>query len=142
VFISYSHRDSRWLHDLQKHLKPCLRNGLIRAWSDEQIIAGSKWFEEIKIALALTKVAVLLVTADFLASDFIDQHELTPLLKEAEQGGVRILWIPVKACAYKETPLKNYQSMISPDKPLAEMRAERDKAWVKICEEIKKAIMR
>ena len=99
------------------------------------------WFEhEIQVALAMAKVAVLLVTADFLASDFIDQHELAPLLKTAEKGGVRILWIPVKACSYKETALKDFQSMISPEKPLAEMKAERNRAWVKICEGIKEAM--
>jgi hypothetical protein len=60
------------------------------------------------------------------------------LLKEAEKGGVRILWVLVRACSYQETPLKHYQAVISLDKPLAEMRAERDRAWVRICEEIKK----
>jgi hypothetical protein len=44
-----------------------------------------------------------------------------------------------RACSYKETPLKDYQAVIPPDKPLAEMKAERDKAWVRVCEEIKKA---
>jgi len=140
VFICYSHKDKRWLNDLQTHLKPCVRNGSVKAWSDKQIVPGSKWFPEIKAALAFTKVAVLLVTPNFLASDFIHEHELGPLLKEAEKGKVSILWIPVRACAYKETPLKDYQAVIDPEKPLANMKAERDKAWVKICEEIKKAV--
>ena len=139
VFICYSHKDKRWLDDLQTHLKPHVRNGSITAWSDKQIVPGSKWFSEIKVALASTKVAVLLVTPNFLASDFIHEHELTPLLKEAEKGDVRIIWIPVRACSYKETALKDYQVAIDPDKPLANMKAERDKAWVGICEEIKRA---
>jgi len=81
----------------------------------------------------------MLVTPNFLASDFIHEEELCPLLKDAENGGVKILWIPVRASSYNETPLGKYQAVISPDKPLAEMKAERDKSWVKICEEIKKA---
>jgi hypothetical protein len=141
VFIGYSHKDDkRWLKDLQTHLKPCIRNGSVTAWSDKQIAPGSKWFPEIKAALASTKVAVLLVTPNFLASDFIHEHELTPLLKEAEKGDVRIIWISVRACAYKETPLKDYQAANDLDKPLASMKADRDKAWVRICEEIKKAV--
>lgn len=78
-----------------------------------------------------------MVSPAFLASDFIHEQEFGPLLKEAEQRGVRILWIPVRASSYKETWLTNYQAVISPNKPLAEMKTERDKAWVKICEEIK-----
>jgi hypothetical protein len=140
VFICYSHKDKRWLNDLQTHLKPYVRNGSMRAWSDKQIAPGSKWLPEIKAALASTKVAVHLVTPDFLASDFIHEHELTPLLKEAEKTKVSIIWIPVRACAYKETLLKDYQAVIDPEKPLANMKAERDKAWVKIGEEIKKAV--
>lgn len=140
LFISYCHKDAKFLKELLLHLKPLERAGLIAKWSDEEIAPGSKWFEEIKAALATTKVAVMMVSPGFLASDFIHEHELGPLLKEAEQGGVRILWIPVRASVYKETPLKNYQAVISPDKSIAEMKAERDKAWVKICEEIKKAL--
>ena len=58
---------------------------------------------------------------------------------EAEAGGVKILWILVRACSYQHTALKNYQSVIPLDKPLAEMKAERDPAWVAICGQIEKA---
>jgi hypothetical protein len=140
VFICYSHKDEKWLKDLQTHLKPYVRNGSVTAWSDKKIVPGSKWFSEIKTALASAKVGVLLVTKDFLASDFIHKHELKPLLKKAEKGKVKIIWIPVRACAYKETPLKDYQAAVNPDKPLANMKkSDRDDAWVKICEKIKKA---
>jgi hypothetical protein len=141
VFISYSHADKKFLDELQTHLKPLIRKKRISIWSDEQIEPGAKWFEDIKLALATTKVAVLLVTKDFLASDFIHEHELGPLLKEAEQGRVKIRWVLVRACTYSETPLKDYQTLIPPDKPLAKMtKAERDGAWVKICEAIKAAL--
>jgi len=63
-------------------------------------------------------MAILLVSPDFLASDFIHEHELGPLLKEAEQGGVKILWVPVRESAYKQTPLKKYQAVVDADKPV------------------------
>jgi hypothetical protein len=107
----------------------------------ETLAAGSEWFKEIQSALANSKVAVLLVTAHFLTSDFIHKEELGPLLKAAEKGGVRILWVPVRASSYKKTALKDYQAVLDPDKPLSNMKGpERDQAWVRICERIEKAV--
>jgi len=140
VFISYSHRDQRFLNDLRVHLKPLERIAVLDAWSDKQIAPGSEWREAISLALRRAKVAVLLVTPSFLASDFIHDHELTPLLKEAGNGNTRILWIPLRACSYKSTALSKYQALIPPDRPLAEMKANRDKAWVRTCDEIMKAL--
>jgi hypothetical protein len=91
--------------------------------------------------LANSKVTVLLVTPNFLASDFIHEHELGPLLQKAKQGEVKILWVPVRDSAYKQTALKNYQAVIDPGTPLAKMtEADRDSAWVTICEKIEKAV--
>jgi tetratricopeptide (TPR) repeat protein len=141
VFISYSHRDKKFMEELQTHLKPYLRSGAITPWSDKQIAPGLQWFAEIQGRLNKAGVAVLLVSPDFLASDFIHEHELGPLLKEAKAGGVRILWVPLRPSAYKETPLKDYQAVSAPDEPLAQMnKAHRDEAWVKICQEIKRAV--
>ena len=142
VFISYSHRDKKWRDDLAVHLRPYLRGGSIVAWSDQQIGSGSQWLKEIQSALANSKVAVLLVSPDFIASDFIHERELGPLLKEAEGGGITILWVPIYPSAYKETALKKYQAVLDPNKSLGSLRskAERHQAWVNICEEIKKAV--
>ncbi|MBV8176188.1 MAG: toll/interleukin-1 receptor domain-containing protein, partial [Verrucomicrobia bacterium] len=141
VFISYSHKDRDFLEDLETSLKPYLRHGSVKSWSDERITPGSKWLPQITSALINTKVAVLLVSPDFIASDFIYEQELGPLLKAAEQGGVKILWVPVRASGYKKTGLKDIQAVLDPAQPLANMtNAERDQAWVKICEEIEKAV--
>jgi internalin A len=141
VFVSYSHRDQKLMEDFLMHLKPYLRSGSVTSWSDQQIASGMQWFEEIQAALAKTRVAVMLVSPGFLASDFIHEHELGPLLKEAKAGGVKILWVPLRASAYQETPLKDYQAAAPPDKPLAQMsKAARDEAWVRICKEIKNAV--
>jgi internalin A len=141
VFISYSHRDKRLMEELLTHLKPLLRSGSVKAWSDKQITAGSKWYDEIRGALNETSVAVLLVSPDFLASDFIHEHELGPILKEAKDGGVKVLWVPIHASAYEETPLKDYQAVSPPDQPLGALgKADRNAAWVRVCKEIKKAV--
>ncbi|MGD9721777.1 MAG: TIR domain-containing protein [Pirellulales bacterium] len=141
VFVSYSHKDERWLERLIIHLRPYLRNGSITYWSDKQIEPGAKWMPEIVAALRAARVAVLLVTPDFLNSDFINQHELAPLLTRAEKGGVVIIWVPVRACAYDKCPIANYQSAFDPSRPLAKLRpAMRDEAWVSVCKSIEAAV--
>jgi len=129
IFISYSHKDERWRDELETHLKPYLRDGSIISWSDKQITPGSEWFREIQSALTNSKVAVLLVSPDFIASHFIHEHELGPLLEEAEQGGVKILWVPVYDSPYKQTALKRYQAVLDASKPLGGMtKAKRARA--------------
>ena len=140
VFISYSHQDRKWMETLSKNLKPLLREGSVNVWSDQQIKPGSQWYDEIQQALARTRVAVFLVTANFLASDFIWDKELKPLLGEADKGNVTALWIPVRASLVEATPLVKYQAIGDPAKPLASMTAERDQAWVNICRAIRDAL--
>ena len=141
VFISYSREDEKHMIELLKHLKPLQRSGAVTAWSDQQIAAGAQWLQEIKTALSKTSVAVLLVSPDFLASDFINDQELGPLLQEAKAGGVRILWVPLRPSSYEESGLKDLQAVSPPEEPLAQMsKADRDAAWVRICKEIKRAV--
>jgi internalin A len=141
VFISYSYLDKKLHAELLLHLAPYVRSGSVTAWSDKQIAPGSKWFTEIQDALKKARVAVLLVSPGFLASGFINDQELGPLLKEAKAGGVRILWVPLRPSSYEETGLKDLQAVSPPDEPLAQMnRADRDAAWVRICKEIKRAV--
>jgi hypothetical protein len=96
---------------------------------------------EIQDTLKKTRIAVLLVSPGFLASGFINDQELGPLLKEAKAGGVRILWVPLRASSYEETGLKDLQAVSPPEEPLAQMsKAARDAVWVRICKEIKRAL--
>jgi len=141
VFISYSHKDKVWLDKLQTMLKPMIRNQKNSVWDDTKIQAGAKWKEEIEQALARARVAVLMVSPDFLASDFIADHELPPLLDAALKEGVKIIWIPTSYCLYDETEIGKYQAVHNPNQPLDTLdSADLNKALVKICKTIKTAV--
>src|SRR5271170_5638040 len=99
VFVSYSHADEVWLKRLQIHLKPLHRQGLVDLWDDTRIAPGQKWKFEIESAINSAAVAILLVSADFLASDFIDKDELPPLLAAAEDKGTMILPLIIGPCS-------------------------------------------
>ncbi|MDS4031745.1 MAG: SUMF1/EgtB/PvdO family nonheme iron enzyme [Candidatus Contendobacter sp.] len=137
VFISYSHKDSKWLERLQIHLTPLQRGGAIKPWADTAIKPGQLWKEEIEKALARAKVAVLLVSPDFLASRFIHENELPPLLEANKKEGLTILWVPVEPCHYAPTVIAQYQAAHDPARPLSDMsRAKRNKALVEIVKNI------
>src|SRR5579872_2029213 len=140
IFISYSHQDKIWLGRLRKFLKPLERERKLSIWDDTQIRAGTEWKKEIENALAVAKVAILLVSADFLASDFIDQHELPPILEAAKREGLIILWIALHASLYHETAIEHYHAANDPSKPLAALlKKDWENELVKICTQIKQA---
>lgn len=137
VFISYSHKDKRWLDTLQTFLRPHTRKQVIDVWADTRIKGGDIWREEISKALARAKVAVLLVTSNFVASDFIQDEELPSLLDAAQNEGLKILWIAVSPSGYDETPIAKYQALNTPSKPLSALKgANRENELVRICKEI------
>jgi hypothetical protein len=139
VFISYSHEDKDWLKRITNMLSPLGQMGTITIWHDTMIAAGAEWRKEIEDALGSARVAVLLVTPDFLASDFVVNVEL-PLLETANKEGLTILWIAVKDSLYDETAIAKYQAANNPAKPLEELLdRELNKELRKICKKIKEA---
>ncbi len=141
VFVSYSHQDQAWLKRLQVHLKPLEREGKIECWDDTKIKPGSPWKEEIRKALASAKVAVLLVSADFLASDFIAIDELPSLLAAAKDDQAIILPVIVGPSRFKKTPLAQFQAVNPPGKPLLELsKSEQEKILVHVADVIEDAL--
>jgi hypothetical protein len=122
-------------------IRPLVRSHGLRLWDDSQIQPGDKWREEIETALAAAKVALLLVSSDFLASEFVTNSELPQLLAAAEEEGLRILWVPLRPSLVRVTPIDAYQALLDPGRPLARMDpVEQDEALVKIALAIEKAL--
>jgi hypothetical protein len=121
IFFSYSHKDKDWLVQIKTMLAPLIRSGQLPCWDDTQIPTGAHWMNEIKTALAQTKVAVLLVSDDFLNSDFIAQHELPVLLEAAERKELTLFPVAISPCLYDLSDLKEIQSTPDIATPLSSM---------------------
>lgn len=122
IFISYSRRDFEYLHRLQVHLAPLKRMGVVTAWDDTNIVAGEKWKKNITEELDQARAAILLISADFLASNFIIDAELPTLLRKAEIEGTRIFPVILKPCRFeRDSILREFQSVNSPGDPVSGM---------------------
>src|SRR5262245_33064610 len=102
VFISYSHKDEKEKNRLLAHLGVLQRVDLIGLWSDDRISAGADWKQEISQAMAQAKVAILLISTNFLTSDFILDEEVPTLLQRRKSEGLTIFPVIAKACAWQE----------------------------------------
>lgn len=138
VFISYCHRDRRWLERLKVHLIPLADDFDTDIWEDTQIKAGLKWREEIERAIDRANVAVLIISADFLASRFIRDNELPPLLKAADEDGALILPIIAGPSLFtKNSNLSLFQAINSPDDALLSMsEGKQEEAFLRLAERI------
>lgn len=138
IFVSYSHADGDWLKRLQVHLKPLERAGSIEWWDDTKILPGMVWRDEIEKALAAAQIGVLLVSADFVASDFIANHELPNLLAAAQNRGLTILSLIVGPSRFKRMPeLSRFQAVNDPDRPLIGLsKAEQEVDLLKLANRI------
>lgn len=144
VFVSYSHSDRYFLDRLLMHLKPLEREGLIDLWVDTRLRAGDRWKKEIEKALRRATVAVLLVSADSLASDFITDNELPPLLRSAEERGTRIIPLVVRPCRFaRDKNLRHFQALNDPRDALVLLpEGKQELYYDQVAEEVEKFLQR
>jgi len=141
VFVSYAHKDRKWADELATFLAPWIRDKRVNLWDDSRITPGDNWLPEIEKAIDEATVAVLLITKDFLASDFIVRRELPLLLERARKKQIRLIWIAVGHSGVKATELSTFQAVNDPGRPLETLsRAQCNKEMVRIAESITNAV--
>jgi internalin A len=127
----------RLFNEFKTMMDPAIQKGIVDMWDDTQITTGARWKQEIEKALASTKVAVLLVNQNFLASRFITKNELPQLLLAAEKDGLRVFWIYLSSCLYKQTDIANYQAAHDLKRPLNQMsKQKRQEILSQICDHL------
>jgi hypothetical protein len=104
LFVSYSHKDRRYQERLVTQLRVLEKAGKhrLRVWSDQQISPGGDWQEAIDTALTSAASAVLLVSANFLTSNFILQREIPAILKRHQEAGLRVFPVIATPCAWRK----------------------------------------
>ena len=141
IFYSYSHRDERLRGNLDKHLSSLMRQGLITAWYDRNINAGTEWKHEIDTHLNTAQIILLLVSPDFIASDYCYSIEMTRALERYDAKEAHVIPIILRPTDWKDTPLGKLQALPTDGKPITSRSwHSRDEAFFDVEIGIKKVV--
>lgn len=139
LFYSYSHKDETLRNELETHLKLLQRQGLIDAWHDRRIEAGDEWARSIDEELERADIILLLVSADFIASDYCYEKEMEHALKLEREGRARVIPIIVRDVNWRKAPFAKLQAL--PKDGLAVTKwPDKDSAWRNVSEGIEKVV--
>jgi tetratricopeptide (TPR) repeat protein len=139
IFYCYAYEDKEFLDELDKRLKPLQRRGEIICWSNREIKAGREWAKDIDEHLYRADIILLLVSPDFVASDYIYSKEMGRALARHAEGSARVIPILLRVGGYENEPFSQLQSLPSNQKPITQWHS-RDEAWLNVVEGIKGAI--
>jgi internalin A len=139
LFYSYSHRDETLRNKLETHLKLLQRQGLIEAWHDRNIEAGDDWKQKIDENLEGADIILLLVSADFIASDYCYEKEMKRALERHEQGKARVIPVIVRDINWRIAPFANLQALPKDGKAVTSWN-DKDSAWRNVSEGIERVV--
>ena len=138
VFISYAHADENFRNDLVKHLDPLRRLGLIETWHDRKIKPGEVWDRAISTNLEKAQIILLLVSIDFINSEYCYDVELERALERHDNGQAKVIPIILRACMWQQTPFAKLQALPK-DAQAVTLWPDRDAAFVNVAEGIRQA---
>jgi TIR domain len=141
LFCSYSHRDEPLRDELAKHLKQIERQGLVRSWHDREISAGHLWKEAIDQNLHEADVILLLISADFLASDYCFDIEMKNALERHAAGEALVIPVILRPVDWRATPFSKLQALPKDGKPVTTFE-NLDSALEQVAQGIRRAIER
>ena len=139
VFYSYSHRDESFREELETHLSLLKRQGVIEAWHDRKITAGQEWANAIDHNLKAAHVILLLVSADFLASDYCYDIEMKAALKRHDDGEACVVPIITRPVDWSGALFGKLQALPK-DATAVTLWQNRDEAWRNVAQGIRRAV--
>src|SRR5579883_586615 len=139
VFLSYAHEDEQWLNKLTTHLRHLQRQGIISVWYDRLVMPGMDWSKTIDQRLEQASLILLLVSADFLASDYCYEVEMQRALKLHELGRTRVIPIAVRPADWTGAPFAHLHVLPTDARPLS-LWPDVDAALVDVVAGLRRAI--
>jgi hypothetical protein len=138
VFLSYAHRDERLREELDKHLSPLRRSALIDTWHDRKISPGRDLDAEIDQRLASADLVLLLISPDFINSDYCYRREMRRALQRHAKGLARIIPIILRPVDWLRTPIGRLLATPKDAKPVTTWH-RRDDALLDVATSVRRA---
>ena len=141
VFCSYSHKDEDLHAELDTHLKLLQRLGVIDLWHDRHIPPGEEWERKIHEELDRADVILLLVSSDFLASDYCYDIEVERAMARHDAGDARVIPVVVRDVKWQSAPFGKCQALPNKGKAVTKWGPtvhDRDSAWRNVAEGIER----
>jgi parallel beta-helix repeat protein len=141
VLISYSHIDEALRNELEKHLSILKRQKLISTWYDRKIGAGEEWKGQIDDHLDSAQIILLLISADFLASDYCYDIEMKRAMERHESGEARVIPIILRPVDWKGAPFGKLQALPTNAEPIVSKKwGCADEAFVDVARGLRAAV--
>jgi internalin A len=139
LFYSYSHKDEKLRDELENQLKILQRADYIDSWHDRKILAGEEWKEQIDVNLERADIILLLISADFIASDYCYDIEMKRALERHENGEARVIPVIVRDANWRIAPFAKLQSLPK-DVRAVTLWEDKDSAWRNVSEGIERVV--
>lgn len=141
AFISYSHKDEALRNELESHLAMLKRSGVIETWHDRRIVAGSNLDTAISEQLETAQVVLLLISADFLASDYCYDIEMSRAMEKHQDGSAVVIPVILRPCDWHSSPFGKLMATPQDGKPVT-MFGNQDEAFTDIAKSLRRATER
>lgn len=138
LFFCYAHEDENFLNKLKTHLAPLMRQKLIEVWHDRNISAGTEWAGQIDTHLNTAQIILLLISADFIASNYCYDIEMKRALERHDAGEARVIPIILRRVDWMGSPFGRLQALPKDGRPIMSW-TRRDDAFFDVVKGIKKA---
>lgn len=139
VFFCYAHQNEDMRNQLEKHLSAIQRQGLIIAWHDSKISAGQEWEREANVHLNKAHIILLLISPDFMNSDYCYSNQMKRALDRHEKGEAIIIPVLLRSVDLEGTPLEQLKALPTDGKFVTRWR-RRDDAFTNISKGIRNVI--